>query len=431
MLRRVSLALRNWWGHKAEAQLRNEALASKTQLQVANQGLWDEMQNRSRIEDELRHSQKMDAVGQLTGGVAHDFNNLLAVIISNIEIAERTPKIQPALQECLHDASAAALRAASLTKQLLSLSRKQVLNSESLPTSQLLNEMRALLERTLDERIQIKIDTGEDLRNCLADRSQFENAILNLAINSRDAMPGGGELVIRASNIVLDEIHAAEHPESKPGSYVQISVSDTGTGIDTEVLSRVFEPFFTTKELGSGTGLGLSMVYGFAKQSGGHLTIESEVGRGTEVCLYLPSAARQPQILENRHDSDAPVGRGETIFVVEDEPAVRKLVVKLARELGYNVVAAASNGTEALALASEIDSIDLLLSDVILPGDYSGAEVAAELRRKRSDIRVLLMSGYAPESVLADAQLEPDIKLLHKPFRAADFARAIRGALDA
>ncbi|MCH7868630.1 MAG: response regulator [Myxococcales bacterium] len=427
----ISLALRNWWGHKAETQLRSEAIASKFQLQVANQGLWDEMQNRSRIEDELRHSQKMEAVGQLTGGVAHDFNNLLAVIITNLEIAEQFPKTQPALQECLHDASAAALRAASLTKQLLSLSRKQALNAESISTSQLLNEMRALLERTLDERIQIKIETSKDLRNCIADRSQFENAILNLAINSRDAMPAGGELAIRASNIVLDETHAAEHPESKPGSYVKISVTDTGSGIDSDVLSRVFEPFFTTKDIGAGTGLGLSMVYGFAKQSGGHLTIESEVGRGTEICIYLPSAEQQPQAPQTKNDADIPEGRGETIFVVEDEAAVRKLVVKLAKELGYDVVAAASDGTEALALASEIESIDLLLSDVILPGDYSGAEVAAELRRKRPGIRVLLMSGYAPESVLVDAQLEPDIKLLHKPFRAADLARAIRGALDA
>jgi CheY-like chemotaxis protein len=372
----------------------------------------------------------MEALGQLTGGVAHDFNNLLAVIISNLEIVEAKLEGNAPLQEHLHDASAAALRAASLTQRLLSLSRKQALKPQPIETAELLEEIRLLLGRTLGETIRVTIEGCEGLRPCVADRSQLESAILNLTVNARDAMRDGGEIVIRGSNVDLNETHAAEHPESQPGSYIQICVSDSGSGIPAKLLPRVFEPFFTTKEVGAGTGLGLSMVYGFAKQSGGHLEIESEEGTGTKVRLYLPSNGETQWPLEPEEEPDTPMGRGETVLVVEDEPAVRKLVIMLLDELGYQVVGAAADGSEAIGLLGEIESLDLLLSDVVLPGGRSGADLAKEIGLQRPDTRVLLMSGYAPESAMAAAQLEPGIETLQKPFRTGDLARAIRAALD-
>ena len=427
----VSLGIRNWWGHKAQLELRLESHAVQRQLEEANRELRDEIETRSRVEAELRQSQKLEAVGQLTGGVAHDFNNLLSVIISGIEIAESRAANDPVLSESLGDASAAATHAASLTQRLLSLSRKQAFEAESLATADLLEDMRALLERTLGERIRVSIACERGLRSCLADRSQLESAILNLAINARDAMPDGGELVIRGTNVDVDEEGAHAHPESSPGPYVAISVRDTGCGIPDEVRSHVLEPFFTTKEAGAGTGLGLSMVHGFAVQSGGQLTIESERGRGTEVCLRVPaSKAAVERVAPPRRIEGAPEGRGERILVVEDEPAVRKLVVSLLGNLGYEATAV-SNGAEAITCLEELPSPDLLLSDIVLPGRYSGADLAVEIGRHSPDTRVLYMSGYAPEAVLAECSMASSTELLRKPFRRAELARAVRSALEA
>ncbi|MBW1843519.1 MAG: hypothetical protein JRJ05_04190 [Deltaproteobacteria bacterium] len=277
----VSLAMRNWWGYKLEVRLRTEALQSKSEMQLANRELREEMRIRTQIQEELRQAQKMDALGQLTGGIAHDFNNLLAVVIGNLELLESGVPMAPQQANFLREAASAAERGASLTQRLLSLARKQSLRAEPIEVDSLLENAKDLLARTLGERIQLTVSRHENVWLCLADRAQLENAILNLVINARDAMPDGGEIEIKATNITLDEMYASEHPDARAGAFVAFSVQDSGVGIPAEDLPRVFDPFFTTKEVGSGTGLGLSMVYGFAKQSGGHVTIESRVGSGT------------------------------------------------------------------------------------------------------------------------------------------------------
>jgi signal transduction histidine kinase len=301
----------------------------------------------------------MDALGQLTGGIAHDFNNLLAVVIGNLELIKSDVPMAPQQANFLRDAANAAERGASLIQRLLALARKQSLRAEPIEVDSLLENTKDLLARTLGERIQLTISGHENVWLCLADRAQLENAILNLVINARDAMPGGGEIEIKATNITLDEMYASEHPDARAGAFVAFSVQDSGVGIPAEDLPRVFEPFFTTKEVGSGTGLGLSMVYGFAKQSGGHVTIESRVGSGTRVTFYIPYSETQVGSAEAESRTDVPQGFGESILLVEDEPAVRTLVSNILKELGYQVTEA-RDGEEALALLEGIGTPDLL-----------------------------------------------------------------------
>jgi CheY-like chemotaxis protein len=293
----------------------------------------------------------------------------------------------------------------------------------------LLNGMRSLLERSLGETIRIEIGEGETSLYCLADRVQLEGVILNLAINARDAMADGGTLSIRASHITLDGKRAVEHAEAGAETHVVIAIRDTGVGIPAEILGKVFEPFFTTKDVGEGTGLGLSMAYGFAKQSGGHVEIDSTAGEGTEVRVHLPVAEAPSEALEIDGDTAGPRGRGESVLVVEDEAAVRKLVVAFLEELNY-AVHTVEDGAEALIALESMPSVDLLLSDVVLPGKLSGREVAREVRRRRPQVRVLLMSGYAEKVLNKDGPLEPDEAFLPKPFRKVDLARKVRLVLD-
>jgi signal transduction histidine kinase len=426
----ISLALRNWSGHRMETDLRMQAMASEAMLQRSNRELRDEMQMRAQIEEELRQSQKMQALGHLTGGVAHDFNNLLAVILGNLELAERSDATTPEVREFLGDAIDAASRATTLTQRLLVLSRKQELRPESIDVFALLDDMRSLLERSLGEQIEVKLGEKRTGLHCLADRSQLEGAILNLAINARDAMSDGGTLSIDATWIPVDEVLATECTELLADGYVAISVRDTGVGIPQNVLDRVFEPFFTTKDIGEGTGLGLSMVYGFAKQSGGHVEIDSAYGAGTEVKLYLPNAEALPRMREGAEEAGSHRGAGESVLVLEDEPALRRLVATYLENLGYSVVSV-ENGDEALAAIESMESIDLLLSDVMLPGGLSGREVATEMERRRPDVKILLMSGYAKEILPDEDPLGSGDALLNKPFQLAELASRIRLMLDA
>jgi CheY-like chemotaxis protein len=312
----------------------------------------------------------------------------------------------------------------------LALSHKQALRPESIDVGALLSGMQSLLERSLGERIRVDLSEDEPLLHCVADRAQLEGAVLNLAVNARDAMPDGGALSIHVCRVTLDEAYAANHPEAQPGEYIAISMRDTGTGISPGILDRVFEPFFTTKDVNEGTGLGLSMAYGFAKQSGGYVAIDSAVGQGTDVRIHLPVAGAPPPALEGDAGVGDYRGRGESVLVVEDDRAVRRLVVALLEELGYRV-GMAGDGEEALAALESARSVDLLLSDVVLPGDLSGRELAREVGDRRPGVKVLLMSGYAGKILEREGPLEPGEVLLYKPFRKIELARRIRAVLDA
>jgi signal transduction histidine kinase len=429
MLFVASLALRNWWGYRVETQARSQAMASEAELQIANRELWDEMKVRARVQEELRQSQKMDALGQLTGGVAHDFNNLLSIILGNVELARRKVHDGEDIDRNLDQAARAANRGAAMTQHLLALSREQALSPQTIRIGDLLSSMRNLLGVTMGGHISLDIVHHEDIGLCTADPGQLETALLNLAINARDAMSEGGMLTVEFESVELDEDDVMSNPGARPGHFIAVSVRDTGTGISPEVLSRVFDPFYTTKGQGEGTGLGLSMVYGFAKQSGGLVTIESEEGVGTLVRLYLPQA--EEEIGEQAEDEvgEVPRGRGESVLVVEDEPAVRELVVSLLEELDYEVDGA-GDGAEALAVLAATEHVDLLLSDVVLPGGMSGVQLSREVKQRRPEVRILLMSGYAAGTLKKEGRLDPGVELLPKPFQQIELASKVREVLD-
>ncbi len=381
---------------------------------------------RKAAEDQLRQAQKLEAVGQLTGGVAHDFNNLLAVIMGNAQLLE-TKLVDDDSRALLGSMITASRRGAELTHRLLAFSRRQPLNPKVIDLGALCAGMVGMLRRTLGETIEIDVSSRGDLWNTLADPGQVENALLNLAINARDAMPGGGKLTIETMNAqsTADELPSDEGEQL--GQYVVLQVSDTGTGLPAHVLERVFEPFFTTKEVGHGSGLGLSMIYGFARQSGGHVTIESEEGRGTTVRLYLPKAeAAQADVRQEATEEEMPRGHGEIILVVEDDPHVRELVVRQLESLGY-VVQEAMDGSTALDLLTTSSRIDLMLSDVVLPGGMSGTQIYASAGEHRSDLKCIFMSGYAETG---DMPLPEGTRLLDKPVDYADLARMVRATLD-
>jgi CheY-like chemotaxis protein len=383
-----------------------------------------------RVQEELRHSQKMEALGHLTGGVAHDFNNLLAVILGNLELLAQKLGSESPEYALVNEATGAAERGAALTQRLLAFSRKQTLTPRPIDVRVLLEEMRGMLESTLSEAIRLEIRTQEDLWPCMADSAQLENAILNLVINARDAMGAGGRIAIEASNLALDATRAAAHSDARPGSYVAISVRDSGAGIPPEVLPKVFDPFFTTKEVGAGSGLGLSMIYGFARQSGGFVSLESELDLGTEVQICLPRI-EAGEDAAGAEDLDAiPRGNGESVLLVEDEPTVRRLLASMLEGLGYSVTQA-EDGTEALAILHEDDALDAILSDVVLPGVYSGPALIREVARRRPGVKALLISGYASGAIgQSEAPLE-DVELLQKPFKKGELARTLRAVLDA
>ncbi len=379
---------------------------------------------------QLEHAQRMEAVGQLTGGLAHDFNNLLAVVIGNLDLLHDQPELQASAKELVDLALKASLGGATLIRQLLAFSRRQALSPKAFDLNALVTSTRELLSRTLGEHIEVVMRLAPDLWPAMADSAQVESALANLAINARDAMPNGGRLTLETANKHLDPPYADTNPEAQPGDYVMLAVSDTGTGIPPDVLGRVFEPFFTTKEQGKGSGLGLSMVYGFAKQSRGHVKIYSEVGHGTTVRLYLPRAGEDKP---SAAPASAPMASDPdridaAILVVEDNIDVRRIVCRLLRDFGCTVIEA-NSGQAALDILHSDQKIDLMFSDVVMPGGMSGAELVQAARRLRPGIKTLLTTGFAEASLRNQVQFADAGEIITKPYRRQDLARKIRSVL--
>jgi PAS domain S-box-containing protein len=381
-------------------------------------------------EEQLRQAQKMEAVGQLTGGVAHDFNNLLTVIMGNLEHLDRVlPPDQPS-KRMIAAALRGASRAAMLTHRLLAFSRRQPLAPEVLSVNKLVAGMSDLMRRTLGEAILIEAVLAGGLWPTLADSNQLENALINLAINARDAMPEGGKLTIETANTHLDETYARMNDEVQPGQYVGIFVTDTGIGMAPDTVAHAFEPFFTTKEIGQGTGLGLSQVFGFIKQSGGHVKIYSEVGEGTTVKLYLPRYRGSENVVDERLEShQLPQGRSELVLVVEDDPDVRDYTVEMVGDLGYSVLSA-SDGASALRLLDSNREVSLLFTDVGLPGGMNGRQLAEQALRRQPRLKVLYTTGYARNAIVHQGRLDPGVEVIFKPFTYSDLATKIRRVLE-
>jgi signal transduction histidine kinase/ActR/RegA family two-component response regulator len=393
-----------------------------------------EVQRREVAEATLRQSQKMEAVGRLTGGIAHDFNNHLTVISSNIELLQRRlPAGTEALVRLTEAAMAGVQRAATLTHRLLAFSRQQPLDPEPLDASRLVTSMSDLLRRTLGETIAIETVLAGGLWQTRVDANQLENVLLNLAVNARDAMPNGGKLTIETANAHLDDAYAASHTEVTAGQYVMLAVTDTGTGMTPEVMEKVFEPFFTTKPLGQGTGLGLSMVYGFVKQSGGHVAIYSEPGQGSTVKVYLPRFVlprQKPSPAAGGEPAARKHAKGETILVVEDDEAVRHSSVEALREIGYEVLEA-GDAMDGVRLIVDRGGIDLLFTDVGLPGGVNGRALADTARSAQPGLKVLFTTGYTRNTILHDGMLDHGVHFIAKPFNISALAAKVREVLDA
>jgi PAS domain S-box-containing protein len=389
---------------------------------------------RKRIEEQLVQAQKMEMVGQLSGGIAHDFNNLLTVIVGNAELlGEQLGEqlgVQPDLKQLADDIGYAGERGAELTQRLLAFSRRQMLRPVAIDCNSLLASMHKLLRRTLRADIEIRSDFDPDLMSAFADPAQLESAVLNLALNSQDAMAAGGCLTLTTASASLDDHYQTLHPEVSPGEYIQVSVNDTGEGMRKEVIQRAFEPFFTTKEVGKGSGLGLSMVYGFIKQSNGHVSIYSEPGLGTTIRMYLPQmVTKLPRTAKKSRNDESAAPRGtETIMVVEDDPFVRSFVVKRLESLGYSVVAAV-DGNDGLRKLRADNHIDILFTDIVMPGSIDGWELADQAKQIRPGLPVLLTSGYALETLVQQGRLHADAMVLSKPYRRDALARRLREIL--
>jgi signal transduction histidine kinase/CHASE3 domain sensor protein len=377
-------------------------------------------------ERKLQQSQKLDAIGKLTGGVAHDFNNMLTVIAGTTETLVASLSDKPALQQTASLIDQAAQRCTELIQHLLAFARRQPLHPRNVDVNATISDVAKLLRPTLGEQIEIIALLDKDGTSSHVDPSQLANSVLNMAINSRDAMPNGGKLLLETRNIELDADYAAANPGVQPGRYVLIAVSDTGTGMPQNVQEKAFEPFFTTKETGKGSGLGLSMVYGFVTQSGGHVRIYSEEGQGTTIKLYLPTAHGEVEAVAA---PAPPVSRGtETILVVEDDALVRNFVTAQLQNLGYRTVAAA-DGPAALAQINNGETFDLLFTDVIMPGGMSGRQLAEEVEKLRPGMKVLYTSGYTDSAIIHHGRLDPGVLLLTKPYRKAQLAQMVRQAL--
>jgi len=385
-----------------------------------------------RVQEQLAASQKLEAVGQLSGGIAHDFNNLLMIVLGNLENAERSSRNigGPNLHRALANAKRGAQRAAALTSRLLAFSRRQALDPKPINLNGFLSGLQDFLQRTLGERVEMQTVGGAGLWQIEADVNHLESTIVNLAINARDAMPNGGKLTIEAANVSADEDYSRANPEVAPGQYVVICVSDTGSGMTPEVLNHAFEPFFTTKEPGQGTGLGLSQVYGFVKQSGGHVKIYSEVGEGTSIKMYFPRYFGNVQ--EVSHDADDFISEGasaETVLVVEDDSDLRSYVTDVLRDLNYRVLSAGSAQAALTILLQEDQQVDLLLTDVVMPG-INGRELGRRAQQIRPHIRILYMTGYSRNAVVHQGRLDEGVDLLEKPVTQARLALKVREILD-
>jgi signal transduction histidine kinase/CheY-like chemotaxis protein len=390
-----------------------------------------DMTKRAQSEAVLRESQKMQAIGQLTGGIAHDFNNLLTVILGNLELARMKLDPQNPLAANIERSLWAAQRGGTLTGQLLAFARKQPLAPAPIDLSAHLPELVPLLSRTLGEHIDVRFVDSAGLWPAMADPAHLESAVLNLALNARDAMPNGGRLTIELANKVLDDQYARAHAEVVPGDYVMVAVSDTGHGMTPDIVARVFEPFFTTKTDGRGTGLGLAMVFGFVKQSGGHVKIYSEPGEGTCVKLYLPRAvgAAMPSGQRSGVPADLPHGSA-TILVVEDEAGVREIAVAILRSLGYCVLEAPDGDEGLRVFGAHAAEIDMLLTDVVLPGKVRGRALAERITAMRPEVKVLFMSGYTENSIVHHGRLDDGVHLLGKPFKREQLARKVAEVLE-
>jgi len=391
-----------------------------------------QIEQRENVEATLRQVQKMEAMGQLTGGIAHDFNNLLQVIIGNLEVLRRR-NLAPGddAKRMVDAAIRGGERAATLTQRLLAFARRQPLDPKPIDVNKLVAGMSELLHRTLGESITIETVLAGGIWRVAADANQLENALLNLAVNARDAMAGGGRLTIETANAHLDDAYADAN-EVKAGQYVLIAVSDTGSGMTQDVAAKAFEPFFTTKDVGKGSGLGLSQVYGFIKQSGGHAKIYSEISQGTTIKLYLPRLVVSADVHDGMSDAAAlPAGeRDRLVLVVEDDEDVRAHAVSILTELGYPVLEAA-DGASALRLLDAHGDIRMLFTDVGLPGGLNGRQLADEARKRRPELLVLYTTGYARNAIVHQGRLDPGVEVAFKPFTYSDLAIKIRKVLEA
>ncbi len=390
-----------------------------------------DLTERKHTEEQLVQAQKMEIVGQLSGGIAHDFNNLLTVIVGNAEFLSDQLKARQDLRSLARDIGDAGQRGAELTQRLLAFSRRQTLKPVEIDCNELLESMHKLLRRTMREDIAIDTEFDAGLRTAYADRTQLESAILNLALNAQDAMLGGGRLSITTANVSLDASYQLANKDVRPGDYVLVAVTDNGSGMPKDVLDHVFEPFYTTKEVGKGSGLGLSMVYGFVKQSNGHVSIYSEPGLGTTVRLYLPAAANgRPARAQTSDVIEHLASRGEVLLIVEDDPFVRSYAVMCLRSLGYTVIAA-TDGAEALQILDGDTHIDILFTDVVMPGGINGWELAETALSRRQELRVLLTSGYALDTIAGRSRGRGDMPILTKPYRKAELAQRLRDVMEA
>jgi PAS domain S-box-containing protein len=391
-------------------------------------GIAHDVTERRTLETHIREIQRLDSVGRLTGGIAHDFNNLLAVIMGSVELIREKFENGSESAAVADEALGAVRRGADLVRRLLAFARKQHLETSDIDLNDRLPKIVPLLERVLGENIRVQVDSTDDLWLARIDPTQVDDALVNLAINARDAMPNGGILTIETANVILDKDYAADYLEVEPGEYVMMAVSDTGRGMPQDVLARVFEPFFTTKEEGHGTGLGLSQVYGWVKQSGGHIKIYSELAHGTTIKLYLPRAVGELGRNKELAPTETEAGGNETVLVVEDNPHVRMTVKRQLTDLGYSTIEA-TDGEAAQAMIEAGAEFDLLLTDVVMPGGISGYELASQAERSRPGIKVLFTSGYTE---LAANELQKSRKgpLISKPYAKRDLGRAIRSVLD-
>jgi PAS domain S-box-containing protein len=416
-------------GHRITVEA-NTKLVYHDGIAVGIQGIARDVTERKQLEEQLRQSQKMEAIGQLAGGVAHDFNNLLTAINGYSSLALQRLEDNHPIRSYLEEVKKAGDRAANLTRQLLAFGRKQILQPLAINLNDVVTDMNKMLQRLIGEDIRLTAKLDPALKRIKADPGQVEQVLVNLVVNARDAMPQGGQLTIETAMVELDSAYAGKHIGFVPGKYVMLAVSDNGTGMSDDTRARIFDPFFTTKEKGKGTGLGLSTVYGIIKQSGGNIWVYSELNHGTTFKVYLPQLATATNKTEPEVVELAPSGGCETILLVEDEDVVRGLARKILEQSGYKVMAA-SRGAEAIRLCQQrTESIDLLLTDVVMP-ETSGKEVADRVTELLPGLRVLFMSGYTDEAIVHHGVLDSNVEFIQKPFTPAALVRRVREVLDA